>query len=65
MEEETDSSRTDRESRSKQKPFTKKQSKGGTQTCTRNIEADSLIEEISLPTSLGLTPATVASNDHD
>ena len=59
--EETDSSQTEGESRSKQKSRTKKNNKGGTQTCTRNLKADSLIEEISLPTSLGLTLATVAS----
>ena len=61
MGEETDSSQTEGESRSKQKLRTKKNNKGGTQICTRNLKADSLIKEISLPTSLGLTPATVAS----
>ena len=57
----TEPNQTNRESRAKQKPCNKKQSKGSTQTCTRNIEADGLLEECSLPTSLGLTPATVAS----
>ena len=61
VEEDTEPNQTNRESRSKQKLFTKKQNKGGTQTCTRNIEADGLLEEFSLPVSLGLTPATVAS----
>ena len=61
VERKTEPNQTNRESRAKQKPGNKKQSKEGTQTCTRNIEADGLLEECSLPTSLGLTPATVAS----
>ena len=61
VEDNTEHNPTNQVSRPKQKPCNTKQSKGSTQTCTRNIEAEGLLEECSLPTSLGLTPATVAS----